>query len=166
VNRKDTIILQTRINTILPTLNEHQRRIYLATEAKTIGPGGISLVSRLSGITCPTITAGIKELNNPAQNPPLPMGKSRKKGGGRKPLTKTQPNLLAALTDLVAPHTIGDPMQNNPQTNKSLRSLQKSLNQQGFQVSYRVVGVMLKQLGYDLQVNKNPYPRTSLLSRS
>jgi hypothetical protein len=44
MNRKDKLALQTRIQTTLPTLNEYQKRHYLATEAKTIGPGGISLV--------------------------------------------------------------------------------------------------------------------------
>jgi len=31
----DVIALQTRIETMLPTLNEYQRRRYLSTEAKT-----------------------------------------------------------------------------------------------------------------------------------
>jgi len=153
VNRKDKLTLQTRIQTVLPTLNEYQKRHYLAAEAKAIGPGGISLVSRISGVTPPTISAGIKELNNPNHNPP-PIGKCRKKGGGRKTTTTNQPTILDALKNLVEPHTKGDPMRTNLWTNKSLRSLQKDLNKQGYKVSYRIVGEMLKTLGYGLQANK------------
>jgi len=153
MNRKDKLALQTRIEAILPTLNEYQRRRYLAAEAKTIGYGGISLVSQLSGITHPTIATGIKELNNP-NTTPLPIGKSRKPGGGRKTIQNNQPNILNALQDLVEPHTKGDPMRHMLWTNKSLRNLEKGLKEKGFQVSYRVIGVMLKNLGYGLQADK------------
>ncbi|WP_343378890.1 hypothetical protein [Candidatus Bathycorpusculum sp.] len=153
MNRKDKLALQTRIQTTLPTLNEYQKRHYLATEAKTIGPGGISLVSRISGITPPTISAGIKEQNNPNHTPPQ-LGKSRKKGAGRKTICNNQPTILNALKNLVEPHTKDDPIRTNLWTNKSLRKLQKNLNQQGYKVSYRIVGKMLKQLGYGLQANK------------
>jgi hypothetical protein len=153
VNRKDKLTLQTRIQTVLPTLNEYQKRRYLAAEAKAIGPGGISLVSRLSGVTPPTISTGIKELNNPNHNPP-PIGKSRKKGAGRKTTTTNQPTILNALKTLIEPHTKGDPMRTNLWTNKSLRNLQKNLAEQGYKVSYRIVGEMLKTLGYGLQANK------------
>jgi hypothetical protein len=87
----DVIALQIRIETMLPTLNEYQRRRYLATEAKTIGHCGVSLVSRLSGVTRKTIINGIKELNNPNTTIPQ-IGKSRKKGGGRKNIYNTQPD--------------------------------------------------------------------------
>jgi hypothetical protein len=149
----DVLALQTRIEAVLPTLNEYQRRRYLAAEAKAIGHGGIVLVSRLSGVTCPTIIAGIKELNNPNTNLPQP-GRSRKSGGGRKTVQSSQPDILNALKDLVEPHTKGDPMRYMLWTNKSLRSLEKGLKEKGFQVSYRVIGVMLKNLGYGLQANK------------
>jgi hypothetical protein len=46
----DILALTTRIETVLPTLNEYQRRRYLSAEAKAIGYGGISLVSRVSEV--------------------------------------------------------------------------------------------------------------------
>jgi hypothetical protein len=110
MSKIDVIALQIRIETMLPTLNEYQRRRYLATEAKTIGHGGVSLVNRLSGITRKTIINGTKELNNPNTTIPQ-IGKSRKKGGGRKNIYNTQPDILNALKELVEPHTKGNPMQ-------------------------------------------------------
>jgi DNA-binding MurR/RpiR family transcriptional regulator len=59
----DVAALKMRIEAVLPTLNEYQRRRYLSAEAKSIGYGGITLVSRLSGVSRPTLTAGVKELN-------------------------------------------------------------------------------------------------------
>jgi len=150
----NTVALQTRIETILPTLNEYQQRRYLATEAKTIGYGGVNTVSRISNITRKTIIKGINELNNPNTNPPPKLGKSRKKGGGRKNIQTHQPNITEALKNLVEPHTKGNPIHTLLWTNKSLRKLAKELNNQGFKVSYRVVGIMLKQIGYGLQADK------------
>ena len=49
---------------MLPVLNERQRRIFLATEAKAIGYGGISRISEISGVSRITITQGIKEIEN------------------------------------------------------------------------------------------------------
>lgn len=69
--------LRLRIELVMPMLNEYQRRRYLSAEAKAIGRGGISLVSRLSGVSRPTLTEGVKELDNPAAEI-LKQGKSRK----------------------------------------------------------------------------------------
>ena len=54
--------LAQKIKTVLPTLNERQRRIYLASESKALGWGGISTVARLSHISRTTIHTGLKEL--------------------------------------------------------------------------------------------------------
>lgn len=151
-NIDETAIL-ARINTVMPTLNEGQRRRYLSAEAKAAGRGGISLVSRLSGVSRPTLTKGVKELDDPNAEIPGP-GKSRRKGGGRKPVWEKQPGILDTLEELVSPHTKGDPMTSLLWTNKSLRNLEKSLRDKGFEVCHRVVGDMLKMLGYGLQADK------------
>jgi hypothetical protein len=49
---------------MLQTLDEYQSRRYLSAEAKAIGYGGISLVSRLSGMSGKTLTEGVKELDS------------------------------------------------------------------------------------------------------
>jgi hypothetical protein len=55
---------EMRIKTVLLTMTEYQRRIYLSAEAKSIGYGGISLVSRLSWVSRQTLTEGVKELDD------------------------------------------------------------------------------------------------------
>jgi len=75
--------IKNRIKTMLPLLNEKQKRIYLATEAESIGYGGISEVSRISGVSRVTITRGIQEKKE--ENIGLKETVDiRKKGGGRK----------------------------------------------------------------------------------
>jgi len=149
----DELAIRTRISAVLPTLNEYQRRRYLSAEAKAIGYGGISIVSRLSGMSRQTLTEGVKELDNPDAETMKP-DRSRKAGGGRKPVWEVHPGILENLEELVSAHTKGDPMCSLLWTNKSMRNLQASLKEKGFEVCHRVVGEMLKKLGYGLQADK------------
>ena len=136
---------------MLPTLNEYQRRRFLSAEAKAIGYGGISLVSRLSGVSRQTLTEGVKELDN---SEIIEQGRSRKAGGGRKSKSETNPEIIIALQEIVDIHTKGDPMRLLLWTNKSLRNLEKALKEKGLTVCYRVIGEMLSELGYGLQADK------------
>jgi hypothetical protein len=149
----DENALKKRIENVLPTLNEYQRRRYLSAEAKSIGYGGISIVSRLSGVSRQTLTEGVKELEN-TDTEPMKQGRSRKAGGGRKLIWETQPGILEALSELVNPHTKGDPMRFLLWTNKSFRNLEIGLLGLGFTACHRVVGEMLRKLGYGLQADK------------
>jgi hypothetical protein len=148
----DALTIQRRIETVLPTLNEYQRRRYLSAEAKSIGYGGISLISRISGMSRQTLTEGVKEPDGAGGV--MPEGRSRKSGGGRKRVWETQMGLLDMLEDLVSAHTKGDPMTALLWTNKSLRNLEKGLSEKGYKASHRVVGEMLKMLGCGLQADK------------
>jgi hypothetical protein len=84
----------------------------------------------------------------------MPAGRSRKAGGGRKTVRETQAGILETLEELVSAHTKSDPMTALLWTNKSLRNLEKGLSEKGYKASYRVVGELLKMLGYGLQADK------------
>jgi DDE family transposase len=135
--------LERTFATILPCLNERQRRLHLAAEARSLGYGGISRVSRASGISRATIETASKPLDSPL----LPGGRARSAGGGRKRVRDKDPAILEALERLIAPETRGDPMSPLRWTCQSTRHLAESLVQQGFTVSHRVVGEMLHHLG-------------------
>jgi len=75
--------LETKIKKIMPLLNEKQKRIYLASEAEAIGYGGISEISRLTGVSRTAITRGKKELEE-ENTVERETERLRKKGGGRK----------------------------------------------------------------------------------
>ncbi len=63
------------------SLNERQKRHFLALEAKALGYGGIKYISKTFHVARSTIQIGLKELE---QGDQLPTGRIRRKGGGRK----------------------------------------------------------------------------------
>ena len=143
-----------KIKMMLPLLNEKQRRIYLASEAIAMGRGGITEVSRVSGISRSVITAGIKDIRECNADVLSIEAPIRRKGAGRKPITETQPGIKTALEKLVSDSTFGDPMSPLLWTTKSLRNLADELVSEGFQIGYRKVGYLLEEMGYSLQKNQ------------
>jgi transposase len=145
--------LRNKIEKVLPHLNERQKRIFLSVEAESLGYGGVSIISRLSSFSRPTIILGKKEL----KEKPLELPRSRKEGGGRKALYKKDPNILVELENLIDPLSRGDPMSPLRWTIKSTRNLSEEINKKGFRVSHMAVSQMLKQLGYSLQSNQKKH---------
>ncbi len=93
--------------TVLPHLDERRRRIVLAAQARLLGRGGVSMIAKATGISRPTIYAGMEELDAnavPPEKEPI-----RKKGGGRKSTAEVDLTLQADLEKLVEPVTRGDP---------------------------------------------------------
>lgn len=142
--------LKKKLKKILPLLNERQRRILVATEAQAWGWGGISTLSRVTGISHPTIRRGIRELNGKQ----LSVTKVRKSGGGRKIVTDNQPQLKPMLEKLIDPATRGDPESPLRWVSKSTRHLEQALRDKGFAVGRTSVGILLKEMEYSLQANK------------
>ena len=121
-----------------------------------IGRGGIIRVAEATGLSRATIRAGLKELDLPASDDDgrLPAGRLRRPGGGRKPLTDHDPDLLRDLEALVDPVTRGDPMSPLRWTCKSAAKLAEGLRARGHAVSERTVNRLLHDLGYSLQSNR------------
>jgi hypothetical protein len=142
--------LEARQAAILPRLDERQRRLFAAAEARAVGHGGIAAVSRVTRIAASTIGRGLKELDAPLESAPA---RVRRPGGGRKPLTETNPALLDELNALVEPDARGDPMSPLRWTCKSLRRLADELGNLGHKVSHTVVGELLKKQKFSLQAN-------------
>jgi Rhodopirellula transposase DDE domain len=131
------------------------RRQWAATEAQTYGRGGVSAVSSATGMSRNTIRKGLTELAARKKNPRAPVeARIRKKGGGRKRLTETDPGLAQALNRLIEPTTRGDPMSPLRWTCKSTVNLAEALTRQGHVVGAWTVGAMLKEAGYSLQSNR------------
>ncbi|MDR7926787.1 ISAzo13 family transposase [Acidithiobacillus thiooxidans] len=133
-------------------LDERQRRLYAAVEAKVLGHGGVKRVSEATGVARGSIMAGLKELKDPENR--LPQGRVRRSGGGRKRLVDRDPDLLVALEGLVDPAARGDPQSPLRWTCKSLKQLARELGEQGHRISHVSVGILLKELGYSLQGNR------------
>jgi Rhodopirellula transposase DDE domain len=146
----DEAAIRLRYQALKPMLDEQGRRRFAAAEARAAGHGGIKAVSHITGIARSTIGRGLVELREAVA--PLP-GRVRRLGGGRKPLTTTDPSLLDDLRALVEPATRGDPETPLKWTAKSLRNLTAGLRALGHRISYNTVGAALRTLGYSLQAN-------------
>ena len=152
-------ILERKIQSIIPYLNESQTRKYLASEAIALGRGGIAQISKISGVHRNTISAGVRELREDknADEESTKVNNStriRVPGGGRKPITVSQPGILDALDRIVDPESYGDPMRPLRWTTKTLRNLSDALKAEGYQIEKDTVGDLLKHLGFSLQQNQ------------
>lgn len=143
--------LRQRFEVLLPHLNERQRRLALATEARLLGHGGVRTVARVAGVSETTVRKGVFELES--GEPPLPERRVRRVGGGRKPAGEVDPRLAAALLRLVEPDERGDPESPLRWTTKSLRNLADELTRQGHPVSAPTVRKLLRDNGFSLQAN-------------
>jgi hypothetical protein len=152
---ESTSALSQRYELLAGVLDERQRRMLVAAEAKVIGRGGISEVALATGVSRQTIRAGLMELEAMRAadgGRALPSG-IRRAGGGRKKVAEQDATLLSDLENLVDPTTRGDPESPLRWTCKSLRVLATELEARGHAVSHVVVGKLLKTLGYSLQAN-------------
>ena len=131
-------------------LNEKAKRCWAASEAQSYGWGGVTLVHEATGIDHKTIRKGVAELQQAS-----PESRIRRKGGGRKKLTKKAPTLLASLEEIVEATTRGDPESPLRWTSKSSAKITKALQAKGYQISPRSTSELLTQeLNYSLQSNR------------
>src|SRR6266480_2608107 len=143
--------IKQRYVRIAGDLTERTRRLFAANEALSLGWGGISVVSRATGLSRQVISDGIQELQGGMQ---AEAGRVRRQGGGRKSNVSKDPKLSEDLERLVEPVTRGDPQSPLRWTSKSVRKLSKQLQGMGHQVSHGLVSELLHELGYSLQANR------------
>jgi hypothetical protein len=144
-----------RFGALAPVMDERMRRQWAASEAQAYGWGGVSAVSGAIGMSPNTIRRGLAELLQRQAHPEAPVeARIRRPGGGRKPLTTVDPDLLESLESLVDPMTRGDPESPLRWTCKSTTQLADALTKQGHALSPRTVGRLLNDAGYSLQSNR------------
>ena len=143
--------IRRRYEELSSVLDERGRRRFAATEARVYGYGGLSVVSRITGMARSTIGRGVQEIE---EKEGVEAGRVRKPGGGRKTKRAQNSALLPALERLVEPATRGDPMRALRWTSKSLRHLSQALQGQGHTVCPHVIADCLRELGYSLQANR------------
>lgn len=146
----DIAAIKARFEALEPVLDERGRRLFAASEARTAGHGGVVAVSLATGIARSTIGRGLADLRSGAV---MFSPRVRRPGGGGKSATKTQPGILAALNELVEPSIRGDPEAALRWVSKSQRRLSAALAERGFTAGQKLVGRLLKRLGFSLQAN-------------
>jgi hypothetical protein len=132
-------------------LDERGRRRWAATEALSLGRGGIAAVAEATGLSDRTIRNGLQELNGGEVLNPR---RQRRPGAGRNARVHAQPRLRAALEALVEPTSRGDPVSPLRWPCKSLAHRADELAQHGCVVSHPTVGQLLKQAGSSLPAKR------------
>jgi hypothetical protein len=147
--------IRVKFSALDAVLDERSRRQWAAAEAMEYGYGGLTAVATATGLARDTIAAGLRELKYRQLHPDEPVTERlRTHGAGRKPLTESDPTLMAALEALVEPLTRGDPESPLRWTCKSTRRLATELSSQGHRIGYRSVAWLLHEAGYSLQANR------------
>lgn len=145
--------LSKKIKTFLPKLDERLSRMYLASEALSLGRGGKQKIANIAKVSRTRIDRGIADLTSKIKNE-IADGNVRKVGGGRKKKIDEDETLLKSLEAIISAHTRGDPMNPLLWTSKSLRNIAETLKNQKFNISYVTVRSLLQSLGYSLQANR------------
>ena len=141
--------LAAKFPVLLPHLDERQRRLYLGSEARSLGHGGVEAVARAAGVSRQMVAAGAAELEAGGE----PLARARRPGGGRKKLADTDPGLRPALLALVDPASRGDPEGPLRWTTLLTRNLAAELTRQGHRAGSDTVAGLLKEEGFSLQGN-------------
>ena len=147
----DESAIRVRFEALAPVLDERARRRFAAAEAMSAGRGGVSAVTRATGMARSTIGRGLVELRS---GEALDTSRVRRPGGGCKPLIETDTSLLNDLRSLVEPDTRGDPQSSLLWTCKSLTKLSRGLREMGHKIGRTLVGELLHKLEYSLQGNR------------
>ena len=146
--------IRRKYRVMAPELDERRRRQWAAAEAREVGYGGVSVVARATGLARSTLHAGLRDLRASQRQRVRAAERIRRPGGGRRPLTTSDPALLSALLALIEPTTRGDPESPLRWTCKSTAQLADELTQQQHPLSPRTVATLLKDAGYSLQANR------------
>lgn len=128
-------------------LSEKDRRLYTAVETQKLPHGGQSYIAELLGCARKTIRRGIEELKNPELLPEK--GRIRHKGGGRKRILDTHPELNGQFVNVLQDYTAGDPMNVDIRwTNLTPLQIVEHLEQEGTETSIYIVKQLLQVHDY------------------
>ena len=153
-------VIIEKMRSFIPYLNEEQRRLYVASEAKALGRGGKHMIEKEIGISHNTINKGSIELESGNVSVvSARKTKQRKEGGGRKQAITGE--VWEHIETFIMPHTRGEPESALQWVSKSLRNIESGLKSVGISVSHRIIGEALKAHGFSLQSNRKRFEGTS-----
>jgi hypothetical protein len=144
------VLLAAKFAVMRPLLGERQWRVYLGSEARALGHGGVAAVARAAGCSESTVAAGVSQIEQ-GEVEALPPGRSRRPGAGRKKAEVKDPGLRPALRELAEAATRGDPMAEITWCSLSLREMERQMALRGFGCGKDAIARMLREDGYSLQ---------------
>ena len=151
VSEADEAALAAKFAVMRPFLDERGWRVYLGTEARALGYGGIAAVARASGASETTVAAGAAEAADEGALAALDPGRPRRPGAGRPRAEDVQRGLKEALDGLLEEGRRGDPMSALTWNTLSLRDIARQMAALGFGWSKDTVARLMRADGYSLQ---------------
>lgn len=148
--KKDAISLRKKFSDVWALLDERSRRLMAASEARSLGYGGVSQIRRACGLSRKAIAKGMREIADGNSMP----GRIRRSGAGRKNITVSDPKILTFLERLIEPGTRGDPESPLRWICKSTRTIAAQLTRRKHPVSHEKVAQLLRDQHYCLQSNR------------
>ena len=127
----------------MSSLNERDRRLFLATKAESLKSQGFSYrkFSKKMGISMHTLQKGLQELHS---GQPFAKDCIRREGGGRHAVLPQHPEWIQAVVRIIEPHTAGLPQNENVvwvSLNKT--QIQNELVKYGYEISrYHVTQIL------------------------
>ena len=146
----DTQAIRKRWDTVGSKLDERGQRVFASGEVRAAGWGGLEAVHEITGLARSTIGRGLKDLDAA----PLPKGRVRRKGGGRRHLSLGDGTLIEDLRRIIEPVTLGCPVRPLLWVSKSHDKLAVGLQKMGHKISANSVRRLLPTLGYSRQSNR------------
>ena len=143
-------VLAAKFAVMRKVADERTWRVYLGSEARALGRGGIVVVARAAGVSETTVAAGVSEIDAGGLEE-LPPGRARRPGGGRKRAEDKDPGLRPALRGLAEAATRGDPVAEITWCSLSLRDLEREMAALGFRCGKDAIARMMREDGYSLQ---------------
>lgn len=131
----------------MSTLNERDRRWFLATKAADLKTQGLSYrkVSKIMGTSTHTLQNGRQELLS-GEGPGD--GRIRRTGAGRKSVLPQHPEWTQAVVRIIEPHTAGLPQDENVVwISLSVTQIMNELSAIGYDISRHFVRQILDSLG-------------------
>ena len=95
--------IRLRWDAVGSQLDERGRRLFAAAEVRSGGRGSLAIVSKITGLARSTINRGKQDLDSQ----PLPKGRVRRAGGGRRSVCENDPGLVPAPKRLVGARDAG-----------------------------------------------------------
>ena len=131
----------------MSTLNERDRRWFLATKAADLKAHGFSYrkVSKIMGTSTHTLQNGRQELLS-GEGPGD--GRIRRTGAGRKSVLPQHPEWTQAVVQIIEPHTAGLPQDENVVwISLSVTQIMNELSKAGYDISRYFIRQILDSLG-------------------
>lgn len=137
-------------NNVRDFLNEKDRRVFIAQGCLQFGYGSASYLSKLTGVSMPTIRRGMKDLQEPTATD---SNRIRQLGGGRKPIEVIYPGIHGVVREILETATYGSP-EGGKWTSLSLQDISNSLANQGIFAEKSTLVRIVRELGYSRQKNR------------